>query len=46
MKTRLLFLLVAVLASLTLSSCGAAGSLNQTAGRMLDAVQRTVSGAQ
>jgi hypothetical protein len=45
MKTRFLCFLAA-LASVTLSSCGAASSLNQTAGRMLDAVNRTVSGAQ
>lgn len=41
MKPRFLYLLAA-LGSLGLSSCGAANSINQTAGRMLDAVERTV----
>jgi hypothetical protein len=46
MKRRIAHLALALLAGLTFSSCGAANSLNQTAGRVLDSVSRTMGAAR
>ena len=43
MSTRLLRLVLAALVAVTFSSCGALNSVNQTAGRILQAVGHTVT---
>jgi hypothetical protein len=42
MSIRIIHLVLAALAAVTFSSCSALNSINQTAGRALNAVQRTV----
>ena len=46
MSIRLHHLVLAALVAITFSSCGALNSINQTAGRMLNAVGRTVGAAR
>jgi hypothetical protein len=46
MSIRLLHLALAALAAVTFSSCGALNSINQTAGRVLDSVGRSVGAAR
>jgi hypothetical protein len=43
MSNRLIRLVLAALVAVTFSSCGALNSINQTAGRVLQAVGRTVT---
>ena len=46
MSTRLIRFTLVALAAASLPSCGALGSLNQTAGRVLDSLGRTVGAAR
>lgn len=46
MSTRLIRLVLATLVAVTFSSCGALNSINQTAGRVLDSVGRSLGAAR
>jgi hypothetical protein len=46
MSNRIVRLVLAALVAVTFSSCGALNSLNQTAGRVLDSVGRSVGAAR
>jgi len=46
MSNRIFRLVAAALVAVTFSSCGALNSLNQTAGRVLDSVGRSLGAAR